>query len=49
MNAGEVMPPDPVTVDVDATVGEGLEILHSLDVRHLPIVEGSVLVGLVEA
>ncbi|MGM0576085.1 MAG: CBS domain-containing protein [Myxococcota bacterium] len=47
MDLNEIMTPNPVTVQVDATVADAFNLLQSVDVRHLPVVEGSALVGMV--
>src|SRR5690606_39764054 len=39
--------PTSVTAAADATVGEVMSILHDLDARHLPIVDGRQLVGII--
>jgi CBS domain-containing protein len=43
----EVMTPNPRSVNVDESVGECLFIMHEFGFRHLPIVEGKQLRGLV--
>ena len=43
----EVMTPNPRSVNVDETVEECLFIMHEFGFRHLPIVEGKQLRGLV--
>ena len=47
MVIGEIMTENPATADPTATVGEVLTKLFELDVRHLPIVDGTRLVGIV--
>lgn len=42
----EIMTSDPVTVDATAPVAEALRILHDLDVRHVPVLDGGELVGM---
>lgn len=42
----DVMTRDPVAAPSDATIGEALEIFQSLEFRHLPIVDGKELVGI---
>lgn len=47
MIAADVMTSNPRTVTPDATLGEAVEILQSLDVRHVPVVdEDGDLVGM---
>lgn len=47
MVIAEIMTKDPTTAEANATVGEVMATLHELDVRHLPIVDGRRLVGIV--
>jgi acetoin utilization protein AcuB len=44
--ARDLMTYNPVTVAADASVAEAVEILRELDIRHLPVVQGGVLVGI---
>lgn len=46
MIVSDVMTPNPATVEVHRTIADALDILTELDVRHLPVVEGDRLVGL---
>ncbi len=46
MNLTHVMTQSPATIESDATVSEAIELLHDLDVRHLPVVDGTELVGM---
>ena len=41
MNAADIMTEDPMTAGEDMTVGQALEILQTLEVRHLPVVSDS--------
>lgn len=43
---GDIMTPSPATVDETATVGEALELLSSLEVRHLPVMSDGELQGI---
>ena len=43
----EIMTQSPVTVDAGATIREAIATLFELDVRHLPVVQGADLVGIV--
>ena len=46
MNAAEIMTTDPVTIPVTASVADAVDVLSSMHVRHLPVVDGSgALVG----
>ena len=47
MIARDVMTENPTTVDAGATVAEAAELLQTLEIRHLPVVEGSELLGIV--
>jgi CBS domain-containing protein len=44
---GEVMTPDPDTVSSDTTAIEALRLMQDGDYRHLPIVDGRRVLGLV--
>jgi len=47
LTAHDLMTEDPVTVPMMAKVGRAVDLLHSLDVRHLPVVdESGALVGM---
>ena len=46
MIARDVMTPHPVTVTVGATVADATAILRDLEIRHLPVVDGGMLVGM---
>ena len=41
------MTPEPVAVQPDETVAEAIEILEQHSFRHLPVVEGEDVVGVV--
>lgn len=43
----DCMTPDPRTVEPDATLDEALGLMRTLKVRHLPVVDGRRLVGIV--
>lgn len=45
MIASEVMTADPVSVEVSEPISRAIEIFNEMDIRHLPIVERGVLVG----
>ncbi|MCC7535459.1 MAG: CBS domain-containing protein [Deltaproteobacteria bacterium] len=47
MIASDVMTRHPVVASSEASVGEVLEILRTMEFRHLPIVDGNELVGIV--
>jgi acetoin utilization protein AcuB len=41
------MTPDPVSVPADATLGEALRVMRARRIRHLPVVEGGEVVGMI--
>ncbi len=43
----EVMTKNPTALEVQATVGDAVETFVELDVRHVPVLEGGELVGIV--
>lgn len=45
----QVMTPDPLTIAPGATVREALTIMTDHRLRHLPVVDGDALVGIVSA
>ena len=45
----EYMSPEPVTVAPDMEVGQAAALMVSLGARHLPVTEGSELVGMLSA
>jgi acetoin utilization protein AcuB len=47
MLARDLMTPNPVTIDPNATVAEASDIMHERDVRHVPVVERGALIGMV--
>jgi acetoin utilization protein AcuB len=44
---GERMTTDPVSILAEATVGDALILMFEREVRHLPVLEGGKLVGIV--
>lgn len=46
MNAQDVMSENPNSIREDASIGEAVEVLGSAEFRHLPVVRGSELVGM---
>ena len=46
MTAHELMTEDPVTVAPQATIAEAWDLMREMDVRHLPVVERDVVVGM---
>jgi acetoin utilization protein AcuB len=48
LTAADVMTEDPMTIDVSTSVKEAIEIIQTMEVRHLPVVdEGGALIGIV--
>jgi acetoin utilization protein AcuB len=47
MRSSDVMTKDPVTVDVQATAAEVWDLMRDLEIRHVPVVDRGVLVGMV--
>ena len=47
MTARELMTPNPQTVTSRTTVAEAWDLMRDRDVRHLPVVDGDELVGMV--
>ena len=47
MSATELMTSNPVTVTPEATVAEVWDLMRERDIRHVPIVDGSGLIGMV--
>lgn len=46
MRAKDIMTPEPVRIKADATLPEALGLLALADVRHLPVVEGVRVTGM---
>jgi len=44
--AEDIMTPDPAAIEETASVGEAIETLASLEIRHLPVVRGDEVVGI---
>jgi CBS domain-containing protein len=47
ITVGEVMTRDPVTIRSDATLGEAMVVVTTARCRHLPVVDGGSLRGLI--
>lgn len=47
MRVSEFMTPDPVTIDPGTSVEAALRLMDDVGIRHLPVLEGSELVGVV--
>ena len=46
MTAQDVMTPSPVTVSPQSSLAEAWDLMRELDIRHLPVVQGGALVGM---
>jgi acetoin utilization protein AcuB len=46
VTAGDLMTPDPVTVPPEASIAEVWDLMRERDIRHVPVVQGGVLVGM---
>jgi acetoin utilization protein AcuB len=46
MTARELMTSNPTTVTPRTTIAEAWDLMHELDIRHLPVVDGEALVGM---
>ena len=47
MIARDLMTPDPLTVSLQASIADVWDLMREVDVRHLPVVDAGVLVGMV--
>ena len=47
MKVGNFMTPEPVTIDESESMGEALVLMRRNQIRHLPVVTGNLLVGIV--
>lgn len=47
MKARDLMPRDVVTATPDTSLARGQRIMHNQGIRHLPVVSGTQLVGIV--
>lgn len=47
MSLRSVMTPDPMALEISRSVGEAIALLDDKEVRHLPILQQGVLVGIV--
>ena len=46
MRIGKIMIRDPITVNPETTVLEAIKIMQELNIRHLPVVEGGKVIGM---
>jgi CBS domain-containing protein len=49
VSVGDVMTPQPVTVDPEVSLGRAMVLMQSRGFRHLPVVEDGKLIGMVSA
>jgi CBS domain-containing protein len=49
VSVGEVMTPQPVTVDPEVTLGRAMVMMRERGCRHLPVLEDGKLIGMVSA
>lgn len=47
MIARDLMTPNPVTVTPTTSVAEAWDLMRELDIRHIPVVEAGVLIGMI--
>jgi acetoin utilization protein AcuB len=47
MKVGNYMTPEPVTISENESMGEALMLMRRHGIRHLPVVNGNILVGIV--
>ena len=47
MIVSEIMTSDPIQVSTSATIREVMEVMYSEEIRHLPVVDGRSLVGMI--
>lgn len=46
MKVKEIMTPDPLTVPASCSILEAENLMHQADVRHMPVMDGKQLVGM---
>ena len=46
MSARDLMTPNPVTVTPEASIAEVWDLMRELEIRHVPVVQGGALVGM---
>jgi acetoin utilization protein AcuB len=46
MTAHDLMTPNPSTVTAQATIAEAWDLMREFDARHLPVVDGEILIGM---
>lgn len=43
----DIMTPNPITLEVTETVQDAIDMLNDMDIRHIPVVDNGVLVGMI--
>ena len=46
MNANDLMTPNPITVETTTTIGEARRLMWEHDLRHIPVMDGDSLDGM---
>ena len=46
MTAHDLMTPNPSTITAQSTIAEAWDLMRGLDARHLPVVDGEILIGM---
>jgi acetoin utilization protein AcuB len=46
MTAHDLMTPNPSTATAQSTIAEAWDLMRKLDARHLPVVDGEILIGM---
>ncbi|HWC05540.1 MAG TPA: CBS domain-containing protein [Methylomirabilota bacterium] len=46
MKARDVMTPNPITVTPQATLAEVWDLMREMDIRHVPVTRGGILIGM---
>lgn len=47
MIARDLMTPNPVTATPSASIAEAWDLMRELDIRHIPVVQAGVLIGMI--
>ncbi len=49
MTARDLMTPDPITIAPDASISDAWDLMSEHDIRHVPVVQGGALVGMLSS
>jgi CBS domain-containing protein len=49
MTARDLMTPDPITITPDASISDAWDLMSEHDIRHVPVVQGGALVGMLSS